>query len=59
MANRKIEISCSKKQKERMIETFECMALPCLFPKKAETCSILGENSCRKCLEENIRWNIR
>lgn len=54
-----IEITCSKTEKEKLINTLEVMPIPCLFPRKAQTCYLSKENSCRKCLETKIKWNVK
>lgn len=54
-----IEITCNKTEKEKLISTLEVMPIPCLFPQKAKTCFLSKGNSCRKCLESKIKWNIR
>lgn len=53
-----IEITCSKKEKEKLINTLEVMPIPCLFPRKANTCFLEPGNSCRRCLETKIKWTI-
>lgn len=53
-----IEISCTAKEKEKLISTLEIMPIPCMFPKKAKTCYLEKGNSCRKCLETKIKWNV-
>lgn len=54
-----IEISCNKAEKEKLISTLETMPIPCLFPRRAKTCYLSKDNSCRKCLETKIKWNVR
>lgn len=54
-----IEITCTKTEKEKLISTLETMPIPCLFPKKAKTCYLDKGNSCRKCLETKIKWDVR
>lgn len=54
-----IEITCTKTEKEKLISTLEIMPIPCLFPKKAQTCYLDKGNSCRKCLEAKIKWSVR
>lgn len=54
-----IEITCTEKEKEKLISLFEIMPIPCLFPAKAKTCFLSKDNNCRKCCETKIKWNIR
>ncbi len=53
-----IEIKCTKAQKEKIISVLETMPIECLFPAKAKTCFLMQENSCKKCLETKIKWDV-
>jgi len=54
-----IEITCNKTEKKKIIETLEVMPIPCLFPRTAKTCFLDKNNSCKKCLETKIKWNVK
>ena len=54
-----MEITCTAEEKEKLVRTLEIMPVPCMFPKKAETCWLEKGNSCRKCLETKIKWNVK
>lgn len=55
-----IEITCTKAEKKKLIEVLKVMPIPCLFPKKANTCFLDPKNNnCEKCLETKIKWNIK
>ena len=53
-----IEITCSKKQKEQIIDALQYLDTPCLFPRMQKTCVLDRDTSCKKCLEKNIKWNV-
>ena len=53
-----MEITCTRTQKKKIIDTLEHMDNPCLFPRAQSTCYLNRSASCRDCLEKRITWNI-
>ena len=48
-----MKISCTDKEKKRLIDILERDGVPCIFDRL-----ICIEDDCRACLEERIKWNI-
>ena len=53
-----IEIKCSEKQKEVIIESL-LNPNGCLWPRRKSDCVHNPSESCKKCFEDRIKWEIR
>lgn len=53
-----IEIKCNKTEKRKIIDALAHGGLPCLFPRRAATCTRDLSMTCQKCLEKNIKWEV-
>lgn len=50
-----IEIKCSKRQKETIIQSL-LNPIGCLWPQSQLTCVCDSKMNCRKCFETRIKW---
>ena len=55
--NNRVEITCTAKQKEKIIEALLCPD-GCLWPRKQAHCAYDPLADCRTCFEKKIKWNI-
>jgi hypothetical protein len=51
-----VEITCNKRQKEKIIEALLCPE-GCLWPRKMAHCAYDPLADCRTCFEKKIKWH--
>ncbi|MCD8222086.1 MAG: hypothetical protein LUD07_07870 [Clostridiales bacterium] len=56
-----IEITCTRKEKEKLIDQLSMLEPPCIFSRRPRQIECLSSENrhCEKCLETRIKWNVR